>query len=286
MSALLAVVLGAANVRVITPIGPFCPIKSAFCRDGGSVTIGMDKLAGAGPDLTMKMARMELSAQMGQQIDVSSFREVADQFDATLQAWKASQDLMRNSGDFQSLEFHTMALCHIERSGIRLDDMYEQLLWQAQAMRAAADGRPPPPMPPGGLRRDVGNGFKMASTPPPLDAEPFRNRGKQVFGSELIQNEHESIVNEHKMLIKMGESFGAFDPRGRLAFIDALEAVEARWDVFYSRISLMDAINPQFIEQTEEFIRAMGLEGAADLRALLKEAHDRMREHARKELEQ
>lgn len=274
-----------ANVRVITPIGPFCPIKSAFCREGSPVSLEMSKIAGVGQDLAMKMARIQLSAQMGQQVDVSSFRELADQLDAAVQSWKVSQDLMRSNLDFQTVEFHLMTSCHVERSGFSMDEMYEQLLWQVQAMRATADGRPPPPKPPGGLRQSVFNsGFKWAQSPPLISAEPFRNGGSEVFGSELIQDEYESIFKEHRNLIQLGERFGAFDPRGRLSFIDALEAVEARWDVFFSRISLMDAINPQFVEQTEEYIRAMGLEGTADLRALLKEAHDRMREQARKEI--
>jgi len=28
----------------------------------------------------------------------------------------------------------------------------------------------------------------------------------------------------------MGESYGSYDPLGKLAFLDALEAVEERWD--------------------------------------------------------
>jgi hypothetical protein len=158
--------------------------------------------------------------------------------------------------------------------------------WQVQAMRAAADGRPPPPPHDIDIGPDTDGAAltTMASSPPPLTAPPFVN-GREAFESELIQSEYESITRAHGQLIRMGERFGSFDPRGRLAFLDELEAVEARWDTFYARFVLMDQINPEFARQTDEFLRAMGLSGADDLRALLQEAHDQMRDIARRELE-
>ena len=47
---------------------------------------------------------------------------------------------------------------------------------------------------------------------------------------EVVKSEYESICMSHAQIIKMGESYGSFDPLGKIAFLDALEAVEERWD--------------------------------------------------------
>ncbi|KAJ1629670.1 hypothetical protein T492DRAFT_1009312 [Pavlovales sp. CCMP2436] len=271
-----------ALVRFITPIGPFCPIKSSACRDGGEVSKGMSALAAAGPRVAADLARMQVSAEAGEPVDPRMFRDLADQLDEGVQQWKNSQESLLQGDDFQSLEFYLMSSCHVARSGNSLDDICVGMEWQVQAMRAAADGRPPPPQPDIDFGKDTG--FTFQSSPPPLTAQPFVN-GAAAFESELIQAEYESIYREHGQLIRMGERFGIFDPRGRLAFLDALEAVEDRWDVFYGRFSLMDAINPEFAQQADEFIRAMGLSGAEDLRLLLREAHQKMRDRAQRELD-
>lgn len=271
------------GVRVITPIGPFCPIRSTVNSDDGAVGRGMSRLSNdVGPQLAMDMARMQLASQMGEQVDVSVFRKFADTLEESLDTWRESQELMRGSADFQAREFYYFSRCHMERCGVPIDEVCSQMQWQVDGMRAMADGRPPPPKPPGDL--DPAKGFTMPSAQPPLTEEPFRNGGREVFGSELVQREYESIVKEHAALIRMGERFGSFDPRGQLAFLDALEAIELRWDVFFSRASLMDALNPRFVEQTGEFIKALGLAGAEDMRALLRQAHDLMRGHAQEAL--
>jgi hypothetical protein len=122
--AFVALALSAlALARVITPIGPFCPIKSTACRDGGAISAGMSKLSAAGPRVAADLARMQASAVAGIPVDPSKFRELAEQLDEGVQQWKASQASLLQDEDFQSLEFYLMSSCHVARSGNSIDDI-------------------------------------------------------------------------------------------------------------------------------------------------------------------
>ena len=43
---------------------------------------------------------------------------------------------------------------------------------------------------------------------------------------DKVKEEYEKLCRDHDGLIRMGASYGSFDPLGKLAFLDALEAVE------------------------------------------------------------
>ena len=87
---------------------------------------------------------------------------------------------------------------------------------------------------------------------------------------------------KHGSEIKLGEQYATFDWRGKLAFLDSLEAVEERWDTFYARFSLMGALNPEFEQQTSSFLESMGM-SATIWREVLGEAHNIMRAEAKEE---
>ena len=80
----------------------------------------------------------------------------------------------------------------------------------------------------------------------------------------------------------MGSSYGGYDALGKLAYLDALEAVEARWDIFFTRFSLVGALNKDFKRQSETFLSSMGLTPES-FRELLASAHEIMREEAEAE---
>mmetsp|Transcript_4811 Transcript_4811/g.15353 ORF Transcript_4811/g.15353 Transcript_4811/m.15353 type:complete len:130 (+) Transcript_4811:748-1137(+) len=111
-----------------------------------------------------------------------------------------------------------------------------------------------------------------------VTATPFSGE-EAAFESEVVRAEYEKLCRDHAALIKMGESYGSYDPLGKLAFLDALEAVEERWDTFFARFSLMGALNREFVAQTDGFLGSMGM-SAADFRGVLREAHDLMRRDA------
>ena len=94
-----------------------------------------------------------------------------------------------------------------------------------------------------------------------------------------MREEYQKLCRDHASIVKLGEGFGGFDPLGKLAYLDALEAVEERWDVFFSRFALMGALNQDFVDQTSVFLGSMGM-SASDFREVLGEAHALMRKDA------
>lgn len=81
------------------------------------------------------------------------------------------------------------------------------------------------------------------------------------------------------MLISLSRSQ---DPLGKVAYLDALESIETRWDTFFARFALLGALNPAFKEQADDFLGSMGID-AASFRDMLREAHSTMRQDAESE---
>jgi len=79
--------------------------------------------------------------------------------------------------------------------------------------------------------------------------------------------------------------YTSFDPLGKLVFLDEIEKIEDRWDVFFARFSLMGALNKDYIEQCNEFLASMSL-NEQEYRELLKKCHLNMREEAEAERSQ
>jgi hypothetical protein len=279
-------VLSMVGARTILPIGPFCPIHSNACRPSGALDVDMSRLGARGSKIAAEMARIQLSAQMGQMPDVSRFRGLADDLDDALSVWQRSMRQLTETDDFQSREFAAVTDSHITRAGVSMSDMCAALAWQVEFLRAMADGKPPPTPPDVDLSNLGDGGFDLARSisPPTVDAPPFVDGATGAFASELVRAEYQTLVAEHAALITMGARFGTFDPRGQLAFIDAIEAVEERWDVLFSRFALMQQINPDFVAQTDAYLEAMGLDGPDDMRGLITLAHERMRASARTQL--
>ena len=69
---------------------------------------------------------------------------------------------------------------------------------------------------------------------------------------------------------------------GNVAHVDAVEAIEERWDVFYGRATLMGSISAEFKAQTDAYLQAINLD-VDGFRALLKKAHDKIRADAEAE---
>jgi hypothetical protein len=68
-----------------------------------------------------------------------------------------------------------------------------------------------------------------------------------------------------------------------MQYLDEMEDIEQRWDVFYSRFKLMGAMNPEFVKQCKAFLEFRGLT-EDEYRDLHKEVHQKMRNEARTEL--
>ena len=231
--------------------------------------------------------------QMGNQPDPTKVRSVADELATALSEWEVLIERMRLSDDFQSREYFKMTQAHMEDQGSSFASIGLGMRWQIDSMRAFAAGAMPP-MPPPGLdlaamsqQQQSGAGGGMASAmggPPAIDTTPFAGM-ESAFESEVVRDEYERLCRDHAQLIGMGSAYGTFDPLGKLAYLDALEAVEARWDTFFARFSLMGTLNADFRDQCSAFLRSMGLTPAG-FRGLLSSAHDIMRRDAEEERRQ
>ena len=177
------------------------------------------------------------------------------------------------------------------RQGESFDTICSQMRWQADSMRAFSMGMPPPPLPAGmDMEKLMQQQQKAGAQPSPMaqvgaaqsvDSAPFTGK-ESAFDSPVVREEYESLCRAHSSTITLGEGYGNFDALGKLAYLDALEAVEDRWDVFYTRFALLGALNPTFKEQTDDFLSALGMD-VTTFREVLREAHVLMREDAERE---
>ena len=275
----------------VTPIGPFCVFRSSACADGSPLAAGMTGLSTVDmPKFAAEMARLQLTMQSGGEPDLARVRELADDLSRAEGEWKMCLTRMRLASDFQALEYFQMTQAYLERKGQTMDQMMLSMRWQADNMRAFASGMPPQPPPPGlnleelmRSQQDAGQANPMAqvAAAQSVDCTPFTGN-EAAFQSEMVQEEYAKLCKDHASTIKLGESYGSFDPVGKLAFLDAIEAIEARWDVFFARFALLDALNPSFKEQVDAFLQTMGMDEDT-FRQVLGEAHAIMRRDAERE---
>jgi len=279
----------------VTPIGPFCPFRSSACADGGALGKQMADLTSKKmPDFATEMARLQLEMQTGSAPDVSRVRRLANDLSEAEVDWKAMLTRMQLTDDFQSREYYKMTAAWAALQGESLETIGVMMRWQADCMRAFADGQPPLPPPPGvdlgrlmekqQRQQQQGSASSMMGSVGAAQAvttTPFTG-SEEAFQSEVVRNEYEELCRNHASIIGLGESYGTFDAVGKLAYLDALDGIESRWDVFFSRFALMGALNPEFKEQTDTYLESMGM-NTERFREVLKEAHELMRRDAEKE---
>ena len=285
----------ARAMAVVTPIGPFCPFRSAACAANGPLGIAMDKMtsmdAGFMPRFAAEMARINLQMQTGEQPDTEKVKQLANELYKAEEDWRTMLTRMRMTDDFQSREYYKMTEAWTLRQGESLETMGLMMRWQADNMKAFATGGMPLPPPPGidldklAQQQQSGgapsNMMTQVSSSQSITAQPF-TPDSAAFESDVVRTEYEQLCRDHAGIIKLGESYGSFDWRGKLAFIDSLEAVEGRRDTFYARFQLMGALNSEFEEQTSAFLESMGM-SATIWREVLGEAHGIMRKEAEEE---
>ena len=276
-------------VAIVTPIGPFCPFRSSTCALDGAVDRSMGDLSAKAPQFAAEMARMQLDIQTGKLPEPSRVGSLAADMEGAFGQWRSLLTRLQIADDFQSREFFKMTQAHLEAQGQSIDQIGALMKWQIDSMRAFGAGTMPP-MPPAGVdfaelerqaQQGGGGGLGGMVSPTTMSAPPFTGT-EPAFESRIVQEEYAALVRDHEKIIQMGERYGTFDPLGKLAFLDALEAIEERWDVFFSRFSLMGDLSPEFKQQSEAFLRQMGLSGSG-FRELLRAAHTLMRADAERE---
>ena len=87
---------------VVTPIGPFCPFRSASCAIGGAMDGQISRMESAvGPSFETEMARMQLDFSQGREPKREKVKALADNLSAAYSEWETMMTRWRLSSDFQ-----------------------------------------------------------------------------------------------------------------------------------------------------------------------------------------
>mmetsp|Transcript_8584 Transcript_8584/g.26000 ORF Transcript_8584/g.26000 Transcript_8584/m.26000 type:complete len:368 (+) Transcript_8584:47-1150(+) len=266
------------------PRGPLCPFQSEFFETS-AMTDYADNLAGKQQRIMFLMNKFETSVQSGQRMDGEEGLELARELRAANEMWLSSNFRMRNSEDFQALEFYKMTEAKMIREGLSMEMLEALMKWQPDMMDALFAGRSPPPPPPGlDQAKMQAVGTKMssllgsASTPPPRTT-PF---SIEAMESDVVRAELEKLTHDHENLIGFGQGYRGFDPLGKQAFLEQIALIEDRWKVFMGRFQLLGALNPEFVRESEAFLRSGGLT-VDNFNDLMDDTHRLMREDADRE---
>jgi hypothetical protein len=255
MTLALALVSMAIAVRLPTPIGPWALQESSAMRASGrafgrtaKVPV-FDQLSDAyHAELGRVSATAQQQIQAGQAPDYSPLRALVGKLEEVLEELKHSRNLIDQTQDFQTLETWLLVQCCGERKH------GESMRWQIEWMKAVTDGLPIPSKP----AHDGGPSGPSSTSSAGVKASPFVSGRAALASSALVRRDCASVIQQHKTLILMGSRFGTFEPRGQLEFIDALEAVEERWQVLFARFKLMGELNPEYLRQTQACLESMG----------------------------
>jgi hypothetical protein len=249
----------------------------------------MEQLNSVGPEFATEMTRLQLDMQMGQMPDAQRLSKVADGIDSSVEQWENLLTRLRLSKDFQTKEYAKLTQAHLDTHSVTVESIGSMMRWQAGCMRAMARNTPPP-MPPSDLdiekmMRD--NTLKerpsitAMATAEKVTSSPFTGN-EDLFDSPTVKEEYDSLCRDHLSLIEFGAKYEEFDGLGKLRYLDEIEKIEERWEVFFARFSLMGALNKEYTRQCNAFLASMGM-NEEDYRRLLKKCHEIMRHDAERE---
>jgi Domain of unknown function (DUF1825) len=291
----------------LTPVGPFCPFRS---KAAIAMQSRMEHVSGATPEMAAEMSRLQLDFATGNMPDKGRLLRVADDLEREAETWQQLVARLRLSGDFQTREYSRLTLSHLHRYNTTVESVAGMVQWQASCLRAMATNTPPPFPPPSVDLTSImqfmqqqeqassSSSSPQPGAPPPvppssgpslsamvsaaqIQVTPFDANGK-AFESPTVRDEHDRLCRDHAQLIELGSTYETFDPLGKLAFLDEIEKIQDRWDVFFARFQLMGVLNRQYVEQCDQFLASMSMD-EAQFRDLLKWSHDLMRKEAEEE---
>lgn len=275
----------------LTPVGPFCPFRSSNFPSDPDENFEDSVDSSDESDLHTLMNRLSVEVTSGASPSPDLLKTIADRTQAAVRRYDMMNERLRSSSDFQVREFSKYISAFSGKYNLTADEIAGVMKWQAECMRAMADNLLPPAFPPN---------IEVVKVMERMEAvkfdNPFLTKGmlnsvmnmitqgpfvgdESAFESPLVKQELEELYRDHRNLIELGARYGSFDRLGKLAYIDEIEKVEERWDIFFARFSLMGALDKEFVRQCNVFLASMGLD-ETEYRTLLKKCHDMMREEA------
>ena len=273
----------------LTPIGPFCPFRSKAAEN---LDDKMEGIRQQGPDFASEMTKFQLDIQMGQQPEPERLRKVAEGINQAVDGWETLIARLRLSTDFQTREYAKLTQAHLQTHGMTVESVGSMMRWQAGCMKAMADNTPPPVPPPdldlSKMMAQAQQGDESKASPSisamaaaeQITSQPFKDL--EILESPEVKKEYEKLCDDHRGLIEFGSKYDTFDPLGKLRFLEEIEKIEERWDVFFARFSLMGELNENYLNECNAFLEGMSM-NEVEYRKLLKKSHQIMRADAEAE---
>ncbi|ELR97939.1 DUF1825 family protein [Gloeocapsa sp. PCC 73106] len=80
------------------------------------------------------------------------------------------------------------------------------------------------------------------------------------FDSEIVQQEAKDLFQEYQSLMQLGSEYGKFDREGKKIFIDKMENLMDRYEIFMKRFELSEDFMAQMtIEQLKNQLNQFGI---------------------------
>jgi hypothetical protein len=70
-----------------------------------------------------------------------------------------------------------------------------------------------------------------------------------IFDSEIVQQEAKKLFDDYNNLVQLGSDYGKFDREGKKMFIEQMEALMERWQIFMKRFELSEDFMAQMTVQ-------------------------------------
>jgi Domain of unknown function (DUF1825) len=269
-------------------------------------------------NIAAEFTRLRFELQYGLLPDPSQLVYVANRVEEAVRSWERLHRSLDTSNDFQTREYAVLNQVHLEQhqgddEGTALDTMVSMMLWQADCLRAMAKqwttGNYQPadlPRPPDNV--DVSKMVHqlessasgsatatstslltsspacllvaLAKTAEHITVPPFTG-DEAAFESPTVAKEYTMLCLDHMNLIELGGQYNEFHPSSKLSFLDRIESIGERWDIFFARFGLLGVLNPDYVQQCNAFLASLGLTETA-YRQLLRQSHEKMRIEATK----
>jgi hypothetical protein len=252
----------------------------------------MAQLNSSDPDFPAEMSGLQEDIERGQTSSPERLMKVANGIERAIEPWENLIMRLRLSKDYQTREYAKLTQAHLATHGVTVESYASMMRWQAGCMKAMAQNTLPP-MPPGDLdlnelmRKQQDKNAKQRPSVTAMSAaevitsSPFTG-DEAIFDSPTVKEEFKNLNRDHLALVEFGNTYGEFDPLGKLRYLDEIEKIEDRWDVFFARVGLTGDLNEEYIRQCNDFLAGMGMDEDG-FRTLLKKGHKIMRKEAEAE---